>query len=174
MQRKLHTVFLAIARKETSLRLQRKLKCSLDHSVLLGNISAPAEKTTAGLRRPSGSRKHLCACREDLGRDLKLRGHSGNISAHAEKTTSEPEMQYGSEKHLCACREDTYSYRSSLMRRETSLRMQRRRGVHKEDGTIVGNISAHAEKTLMIRSGWQMAQKHLCACREDSCYSFWR
>ena len=50
---------------ETSLRMQRKRSSLLDVMQNAGNISAYAEKTTAIQLQHEGSRKHLCACREN-------------------------------------------------------------------------------------------------------------
>ena len=179
--------------RETSLRMQRKRKRRYQLVFPSRNISAHAEKTVRLNMIFIFLKKHLCACRENASQPLPLAtlietslrmqrkliiiflNHSrfGNISAHAEKTGKSFAFSRCCEKHLCACRENGLETVTEFYERETSLRMQRKRGGYTVFLQTYRNISAHAEKTLMKTKFLIMCGKHLCACREnqDTCYS---
>ena len=135
--------------RETSLRMQRKRYIGFGLSLLLGNISAHAEKTNWSWRFLGPYEKHLCACRENCGHIfLRLSGwetslrmqrkqarvsrihlDKRNISTHAEKTFFVCNCYGLLRKHLCACRENWWCKKGFGHSKETSLRMQRKQKI---------------------------------------------
>ena len=90
-----------------------------------------------------------------------------NISACAEKTLWPMCPEVRSWKHLCMCRENSIVIQTEYFIVETSLHVQRKLYARPSPQSIVGNISACAEKTLVA---WRVEagnQKHLCMCREN-------
>ena len=155
--------------------MQRKPSYYKSKGIAPRNISAHAEKTGNREELLRLFQKHLCACRENeyapsdhvsfMETSLRMQRKLTlivsvlltlrNISAHAEKTSSKSSTTSKPQKHLCACRENPCLDSLALIRRETSLRMQRKRKIKITFSVGTGNISAHAEKT---KQGKQMNQ----------------
>ena len=70
-------------------------------------------------------------------------------------------------KHLCACRENEGAKVDGKRKQETSLRLQRKPESPGGSAFKFRNISAHAEKTALLRHTYRKPRKHLCASRED-------
>ena len=153
---------------ETSLHVQRKPLQEPLWVLVLGNISACAEKTDSLLGGRCHLGKHLCMCRENphtarplcnppetslhVQRKLSLwinpRIYSGNISACAEKTTMRTHSHAACRKHLCMCRENDERENKEKKDGETSLHVQRKHARYWCKCVCLGNISACAEKTV--------------------------
>ena len=174
---------------ETPPLTRRKLIINSKESINVGNTSAHAEKTHTLQEYPGFVRKHLRSRGENssTARAAKMRmetppltrrkrggdnhgaGNFRNTSAHAEKTIDKLILNGSRGKHLRSRGENLLLPRKLPGRAETPPLTRRKLNIVPINKMVVGNTSAHAEKTLEPQLMSLSEEKHLRSRGENFC-----